>query len=104
MINAGILRESIMIQKLTTTQDEYGDVIQTYTDYLPLRASVKYAGGAKSVENFETWNSQTVVFTTYIRNIDETMRIKWKDNIYIINSKPLINYDYLEIYAEKLKN
>lgn len=83
MINAGILREQIVIQKPTITRDEFGDVIQTYTDYLTLRASVKYAGGSKSVENFETYNSQTIVFTTYIRNIDETMRIKWKDNIYI---------------------
>lgn len=103
MINPGILREQIEVLKLTSTQDEYGDVVQTYTHYLNLKAAVKYAGGSKSLENFETWNSQALTFITYIRPIDETMRIVWKGDTYIINSMPLVNYDYLETNVEKLK-
>lgn len=104
MVNAGIMREVITILKLETTQDEFGDIKQEYSPYLTLRASVKYAGGSKSIENFESFNSQSIVFTTYIRNIDETMRVVWKDNTYIINQIPIVNYDTLEISVEKLKN
>lgn len=104
MLNPGILKEIITILKLTTTQDSYGDVKQVYTPYLKLRAAVKYAGGSKSIENFETFNTQSIVFTTYVRNIDESMRIVWKGNTYQINQIPVIEYDTMQISAEKLKN
>jgi len=104
MVNAGILREVITILKLETTQDDYGDVKQVYSPFMTLRASVKYAGGSKSVENFEAFNSQSIVFTTYVRPIDESMRILWKGDTYIVNQLPMVNYDWLEISAERLKD
>ncbi len=104
MVNAGILREVITILKLETTQDSYGDIKQVYSPFMTLRASIKYAGGSKTSENFEAFNTKSIVFTTYVRPIDESMRIGWKGDTYIINQMPMVNYDWLEISAERLKD
>lgn len=105
MFNPGQLRETITIYKLSgNTRDEYGESVENYVPYITLRARVKFNGGNKTIENFETYNTKSITFETYNRKIDDTMRIHWKDDVYIINSMPVIEYDYISISTEKLKN
>lgn len=105
MINPGILKEKITIIRLSGgTRDDYGEYTELWIDYLTLKAAVKFNGGAKVVENFETFNTKSVTFQTYVRKIDESMRVIWKNETYIINSAPVIEYSDMFITCEKLKN
>jgi SPP1 family predicted phage head-tail adaptor len=84
MIQPGQMREDIIVQKKTTIKDNYGAEAEIFTDYLYLRASIKFASGSKGINNDEIFNYSTVTFTTYYRDINETMRILCDDKYYRI--------------------
>lgn len=102
-IIAGDLRQVIDIKRLSITKDAYGAVSETYTTVYTLRAAVKYQGGNRLIDNNEIFNSQTLVFTTYYRTIENTDRIVFNSKKYKILFIAEIGYkEGLQITAEMI--
>jgi head-tail adaptor len=85
-MNIGEMRYKIIVQQKVSTRDVYGAVSSSYEDLYNLKASVKYNGGSKGVDNSEIFNSKAVTFETYYRNITEDMQIVFAGKKYSINS------------------
>jgi len=85
-MNPGELRHEITVQSLSSARDEYGAITETYSTFAVLRAGVKFISGTKGLDNKETFSSQVVKFTTYYREVKETMRILHHTKLYRILS------------------
>lgn len=92
---AGKLNETITIIKSNTVKDNYGATSTEWIDSVTTRASVRQNSGSKSVVNNEIFTSYTVEFgIRSYHNINEFDRIRWRGNLYVIES----------IVPERLKN
>lgn len=89
-INAGEFRHVIIIQKLVKVRNEFGELIDTWNDFLELRAAV-YPLSGKDLFAAETINSETThkVNIRYIEGISSAMRVKFKDRYFEITSPPI---------------
>lgn len=88
-MKAGLLSETITIQKLTPIQDEvYGIAKQEWEDVMTLRATIDYRGGDRVVDNNEVVNTFLVKITTHLRRqIEPQMRVLCSDGAYYIQSR-----------------
>ena len=101
MIQAGEMRYDIIIQKKIIVKDNYGAQATTFTDYLYLKAAVKYNSGNKVMENNELFNTKNIRFITYYRDIKEDMRIEFNEKRYKILSITEIGFkEGFEIIGE----
>jgi SPP1 family predicted phage head-tail adaptor len=93
MIQAGEMRNDIIVQRKTTIKDNYGAEADIFTDTLYLKAAVKYNSGNRGLNNEEVFNSRNITFTTYYRSITESMRILFNDKKYKITFISVIGYN-----------
>jgi head-tail adaptor len=84
MIQPGLMRDDIIVQRRTIIKDNYGSEEEIFTDYLYLKSSAKYNAGGRGIDNMEVFNSRTITFTTYFRPITESMRIIYDSKTYRI--------------------
>ena len=87
-MRAGLLNEIIQVEQPVTTPNEYGaNYIQWKTFIGRTKAQVTYTSGNRANENNEIIFAYEVVFTMRIyHQIDERMRIIWKNKKYRILS------------------
>lgn len=102
----GEMRNSIVIRKAITTKNDVGEIVNVWAIHTTLRASVKYLGGTKNINNNEIYTSNTLEFVTHYRpSITDQMRIVFKNDTYIINNiQPVGMNEGLKIMAEKLND
>jgi SPP1 family predicted phage head-tail adaptor len=87
MVIFGDLRHVIQVIGKTITKDEYGAETTVWTNKIRLKAGVKYAGGDRTIDNKEIFNSQRIIFTTLFRKtITENDRIEFRGKKYFIKS------------------
>ena len=92
MLQPGLLRDNIIVQRKTVIKDTYGAETVIYSDHLYLRANADYKGGNKGINNEEIFSSRTIIFTTYFRDINETDLIIYDENEYKITFIAEIGY------------
>jgi len=86
-MRAGPLRYSIELYSKTNTRDDYSGYSEAYTYQCNTRADVKYLGGTQQIVNDQIFPSSDVQFTIrYKSDLDETYRIKWRNEIYWIDN------------------
>ena len=93
-MNPGELRHRITFQKLTTTTNENGFEIEEWTDVKTVWASITNLHGREYYEAAAVQAENTVKFTVrYIKDLDTSMRILFKDKEYNITSIDNIKYE-----------
>lgn len=87
-MRAGLLTEVIKVEKPVTTIDEFGASYTRWETFIgKTKAQVTYTTGNRLNENNEIIFAYEVVFTVRIyHQIDERMRIIWKNKKYRILS------------------
>lgn len=87
-MRAGLLRETIGIEKPTVVQNDFGANHIEWTTFIKkTRAQVTYSNGNRVNENNEIVFSYEVIFTVRVyHQINENMRIIWKNKKYRILS------------------
>jgi head-tail adaptor len=100
----GNMRYKILVKRLTTTRDSNnGSVVETWATVYTLKASIPRGSGTKTIRNEEIFNTSTVTFNTYYRDIEETDRIYYEGDYYKIMMIGEIGFkEGLEIIAEKI--
>lgn len=97
---AGNLRHRIKIKRFTTVKNEFGESVESYTDYLTLKCEIKSQAGNLETNNSELFNSKLLKFITYYRPISENDLIVFKNQNYKILSVIEIGYkEGLELTA-----
>lgn len=105
-INPGELRHRITIQRLSNTQNYYGEIAintnKTWTDVVTVRAGI-YPISGKEFFSAETVNSEIThkVKIRYIKGLTSNMRIKFGDRYFQIISPP-INFQEKNIELQLL--
>lgn len=80
----GKMRYNIKVQKKVNIRGDFGEFNEEWSDYLNLKADVKYNSGTKTINNEEIFNTQQITFITYYRDITEDMIIIYNDKKYKI--------------------
>lgn len=80
----GNMRRTITVQRLYSTKNQYGEDVQSFVDYITLKAELKNSTGNKALNNNEIFNTLTLTFWTHYRPITTDMRIKFNNIIYEI--------------------
>lgn len=84
---AGILNEVVDILQQKTIKNQYGEEFITWETLIHTRAGVSWSTGNLTTDAEEVVVHYVITFTLrYYHNIDETMRIKWKNKLYRITS------------------
>lgn len=91
-MNIGECRYTIVVQQKVPVRDSYGSETITWADFLTLRASVKYAGGTKTINTEEIFTSQTLIFETHYRPIETDMIILFNAKKYRILNIEEVGY------------
>ena len=92
MLQPGMLRDNIIVQRKTIIKDNYGSEQEIFTDYLYLKANADFKSGNKGINNEEIFSSKVIIFTTYFRDIIETDLILYDGNEYKITFIAEIGY------------
>ncbi|MEY8414801.1 phage head closure protein [Tissierella praeacuta] len=93
-MNPGELRHRITFQRLTTSTNENGFEIEEWTDVKTVWAGVTNLHGREYFEAAAVQAENTVKFTTrYLKDVDTSMRILFKDKQYNITSIDNIKYE-----------
>lgn len=100
------LRYQITIQKynVSTNENEFEEEI--WQDCITCKAKIENLHGREYFEAAVVQAENTVKFTIrFLKDIDETMRIKFRDKNYYINSIDNIKYGnrYMEIKAMEVE-
>lgn len=86
-MRAGLLREKILVQKLSVTKDSFGANTTAWIDKFFTRAQVAYNSGNRLNQNNEIINTYNVTFTIRIyNNINEADRVIYNNKKYRILS------------------
>lgn len=86
-MRAGLLRDEITVEKLTTMKDSYGSIEESWEAKLSTRAEVKYNSGNRAALNNEIIHTSNITFIVrYYHPIDESDRILYKGKRYRILS------------------
>jgi SPP1 family predicted phage head-tail adaptor len=90
-LNSGEFRHRITIQKLTSQEDELGQVVdEEWVDVKSVWASIKTLQGREYIEAAATQSETTVRFIIrHTTGIDETMRVVFKGKTYEIVAPPI---------------
>jgi SPP1 family predicted phage head-tail adaptor len=101
-MQAGLLRDIIELQQLTTSKDSYGSEVETYEYYCTTKAQVIYSSGNKLITNNEVnFNYNTTFNIRYYIEVTETMRIKFQSRLYrILSVESNKQFQYKSIIAE----
>lgn len=89
-INSGEFRHPIAIQKLDKIRNEYGEIIDTWVDFIEVRAAI-YPLSGKDFFSAETLNSEVThkINIRYVEGITSAMRIKFGVRYFEIISPPI---------------
>ncbi|MED4354074.1 phage head closure protein [Schinkia azotoformans] len=91
-MNAGLFRHKIVIQSFSEKKDELGQILKEWTNTYNLWAMIRTIQGTEYIEASATQNQDTTRFVIrFMKNIEPTMRIVYKNKIYNIIS--VINDD-----------
>ena len=75
-MRAGLLRDKIIVQKLSVTKDSFGANSTVWIDKFSTRAQVTYNSGNRLNQNNEIINTYNVTFTIRIYNdVNEADRV-----------------------------
>lgn len=85
MLQPGMLRDNIIVQRKVVIKDNYGAETEIFSDHLYLKANTNYKSGGKGIQTEEIFSSRNITFTTYFRDIIETDRIIYDNKTYSIN-------------------
>ncbi len=97
-MNAGELREQIIILKPTTTTNEYGEQVQNYVEYCRTRAKIEWNGSNRTTSNNEiVYNLQRIFHIRYYVKIDGYDMIVWNNQKYRI-----LNIDKIREYNKQI--
>lgn len=98
------LTESIEIYKRVLSKNEYGENIETFVIYKSLKAKLVFKGGNENTIHNQLTPVLNVRFKIrYRRDIDETMFIKYRNDMYDIRYIEPIKRKDLYIDAERSK-
>jgi len=85
-MRSGKLKHIIEVHKKITARDEYLGFSKDYQFFFKTRAEVKHLGGAEEIVNSQIFPSSDIqLYIRYRSNIEETMRIKYNDEMYDID-------------------
>ncbi|NFE94361.1 phage head closure protein [Clostridium botulinum] len=101
-MNTGDLKHRVTFQRFTTVVNDNGFEIEGWQDYKTVWASVSNLYGREYFEVTAIQAEKTVKFTIrFIKEIDESMRIKFREKQYNITSIDNIKYanKFIEIKA-----
>ena len=85
MINAGSYRHPITFQQRTTTKNEYGERLDTWTDFATSRAGIYATSGREYMNAMEVQSEMThKINLRYIPNVTSSMRIKFGTRYFTI--------------------
>lgn len=101
-MNPGELRHRIKLQKLTSIVNENGFEIDEWIDFKTLWASVSNLHGREYFQAAAVQKENTVKFVIrYIKDLDSSMKIRFKDKSYNIIQIDNIKYEnkFIEIKA-----
>jgi SPP1 family predicted phage head-tail adaptor len=86
-MQAGLLRDTIEIQKRIIDKDDFGSDVETFQHYLSTKAQVIYSSGKRNISNNEiTYNYNVTFVIRYCVDISESMRINFDEKYYRILS------------------
>lgn len=105
-LGAGYFNKPITIQNYTTTRDAMGGASKNWTDYVKTMAHIEYKTGRERVIGQQVYPLKEVIIAIRYRpsdNIDNSMRIKYKSQIYNIRSVGVLAEarETIEIKAEE---
>lgn len=101
-VNIGELKQRITLERLARSINNNGFEIETWEPFKTVWAKVENLHGREYFTAAQVKAEKTVKFTIrYIKGIDETMRILFKDKVYNITSIDNIKYQnkFVEIKA-----
>src|SRR3712207_4088517 len=101
-MDIGDLKHRVIFQRFTTVVNDNGFETEGWQDYKTVWASVSNLYGREYFEAAAIQAEKTVKFTIrFIKEIDESMRIKFRDKQYNITSIDNMKYEnkFIEIKA-----
>ena len=101
-MDIGQLNKRIIIQKLTISENDMGDSIETWIDYKTVWSSITNLHGREFYQAMQVQAENTVKFVIrYCKDLDTSMRILFQDNLYNITFIDNIKYGntFMEIQA-----
>lgn len=89
-INPGEFRHRITIQKMSKIENDYGELLDTWVDFLEVRAAI-YPLSGKDFFAAETTNNEIThkINIRYVSGITSAMRIKFGERYFEITSPPI---------------
>jgi SPP1 family predicted phage head-tail adaptor len=89
-INSGEFRHHITIQKIDKIRNKYGELIESWIDFLEIRAAI-YPLSGKDFFAAETTNSEVThkINIRYIEGITSAMRVKFGNRYFEITAPPI---------------
>lgn len=89
-INSGEFKHRIIIQKLNKVRNKYGELIDTWVDFLEVRAAI-YPLSGKDFFAAETINSEVThkINIRYVEGITSAMRIQFGSRYFEITAPPI---------------
>lgn len=100
-MQAGKLTETITIVEPSEIQNEFGELVTSYTTVVNTRAAKKYSQGYRTTDNDELFNNYQITFTIRsYHNLNEKMVVIHKDNRYRIVSIDDTNKDKIILNCE----
>lgn len=89
-INPGEFRHRIIIQKMNKIENDYGELLDTWVDFLEVRAAI-YPLSGKDFFAAETSNNEIThkINIRYVPGITSAMRIKFEERYFEITSPPI---------------
>ena len=101
-MNIGRLDRKIVIESKTTTTNEVGEPVSTWSTYHTAFAAVQRVGGSEVEEASKTTATRKVKFKLrYYAGIDETMRVLYDSSYYDITEIQELDRQGIWIYANK---
>lgn len=86
-MQAGLLKEWIVIEQETVTRDQYGGEQKTWSEFARTRARIQFKAGDQVLENREEIHTVTNVVTIRYRiGVTRQMRLTWGGEKYRILS------------------
>lgn len=87
VVKAGRLNKKITIQETTQTQNSYGEVIDAWSTYAFIWASVEPTSGREFMAAQQINSEITIAFRTrYLSGVTAKMRISWDGRLFDIES------------------
>jgi len=87
MIKARAKRHKILVEKVTETQDAYGDIVETWSTYYGSYAEVQPLNGKEYFDSQSVQADVTIKFRIrYLQGIIPKMRVSYNSRLFDIES------------------